>query len=135
MANGVLACVTEDCKSTGHPRRWLNSAKWYLWHGNTPRALQRLDELLEFVEYDERIVATTEQQKFIRTFTECYHYIDANRGLIPDYGDRRRHGESTASSAAESTVNQVISHSFVKRQQMRWHPKNAHWLCSCARRC
>lgn len=128
MAKGVLGSVTDDCKAADNPVKLLDSAKWYLWHGNTYRALQRLEELLEVVEYDERIPATAERRKFARTLTECYHYIDANRSLIPDYGDRRRHGESIASSAAESTVNQVISHRFVKKQQMRWQPENAHWL-------
>jgi len=44
----------------------------------------------------------------------------SNRHLIPNYGDRRRHGEAISSSIAESTVNQVISRWFVKKQQMRW---------------
>jgi len=29
---------------------------------------------------------------------------------------------------AESTVNQVISRRFVKKQQMRWQPDTAHLL-------
>jgi hypothetical protein len=36
--------------------------------------------------------------------------------------DERRHGEAISSSIAESTVNQVISRRFVKKQQMRWQP-------------
>jgi hypothetical protein len=128
MAKGVFASGTGDCKPTDNPVTLLDSTKWYLWHGNPYRALQRLNELLSLLEYDERSSATAEQRKFARTLTECYHYIDANGSLIPDYGDRRRHGESIASSAAESTVNQVISHRFVKKQQMRWPPQNAHWL-------
>ena len=36
--------------------------------------------------------------------------------------------EYIESSVAESTVNQVISHRFVKKQQVRWQPENAHLL-------
>jgi hypothetical protein len=35
-----------------------------------------------------------------------------------NYGDRYRHGESITSSFVESTINQVVSKRFVKRQRM-----------------
>ena len=39
-----------------------------------------------------------------------------------------RCGERIASSFVESTVNQVVSKRFVKKQQMRWSLKGAHLL-------
>jgi hypothetical protein len=66
-----------------------------------------------------------------RTVVASYKHCTSdhgNRDLIPDYGDRRRHGEAISSSIAESTVNQVISRRFVKKQQMRWQPETAHLL-------
>ncbi len=36
--------------------------------------------------------------------------------------------EAIATGFVESTVNQVISKRFVKKQQMRWTPKGAHLL-------
>jgi hypothetical protein len=63
-----------------------------------------------------------------RTLNELYDYLESNRDLIPDYGDRRRHGEAISCSLAESTGNQVISRRFVKKQQMRWQPETAHPL-------
>jgi hypothetical protein len=69
-----------------------------------------------------------ERRKFARTLKELYDYLDTNRDLIPDYGDPRRHGEAISSSIAESTVNQIVSRRFLKKQQMRWQPETTHLL-------
>jgi hypothetical protein len=71
-------------------------------------------------EHDERVVDGPECRKLARTLNELYDYLESNRELIPDYGDRHRHGEAISSSIAESTVNQVISRRFVKK--MVWTP-------------
>ena len=59
---------------------------------------------------------------------EFQTYIRNNEEIIPNYGERWRYGEPISSSFVESTVNQVISKRFVKKQQMRWTPKGAHLL-------
>lgn len=51
-------------------------------------ALQRIDELIERIERDEQIPQSPERRKFARTLKEPYEYLDANRDLTPDYGDR-----------------------------------------------
>jgi hypothetical protein len=84
--------------------------------------------LIELIEHDERVPEGPERRKLARTLNELYDYLESNRDLIPDYGDRRRHGEAISSSIAESTVNHVISRRFVKKQQMRWQPETAHLL-------
>jgi hypothetical protein len=61
-------------------------------------------------------------------FASLHAYLESNRDLFSNYVDRRRHGEAISSSIAESTVNQVISRRFVKKQQMRWQPDTAHPL-------
>ena len=48
--------------------------------------------------------------------------------FMPNYGDRYYNGERISSSFVESTVNQLISKRFVKKQQMRWTPEGAHLL-------
>jgi hypothetical protein len=88
----------------------------------------RIDTLTELIEHDERVPESPERRKLARTLNKLYDYLESNRDLIPDYGDRRRHGEAISSSIAESTVNQVISRRFVKKQQMRWQPETAHLL-------
>jgi hypothetical protein len=59
---------------------------------------------------------------------EFMNYITAHIAAIPNYADRHRHGEPIATGFVESAVNQVVSKRFVKKQQMRWTPKGAHWL-------
>ena len=55
-------------------------------------------------------------------------YIQNNTHLIPNYGERYRHGEVITTSFVESTVNQVVSKRFCKRQQMQWSKRGAHLL-------
>jgi hypothetical protein len=76
---------------------------------NVHRSLQRIDTLSELIERDACVPASPGRRKLARTLNELHDYLESNRDLIPDYGDRRRHGEAIASSIAESTVNQVIS--------------------------
>ena len=55
-------------------------------------------------------------------------YIVNNRHLIPNYGERYRNGEAIATGFVESTVNQVVSKRFCKKQQMQWSKRGAHLL-------
>jgi hypothetical protein len=45
-----------------------------------------------------------------------------------NYGERYRAGERISTGFVESTVNQVISKRFCKKQQMAWTPRGAHLL-------
>jgi hypothetical protein len=54
--------------------------------------------------------------------------ISANLESVPNYADRRRHGEPIATGFVESAANQVVSKRMVKKQQMRWTPTGAHQL-------
>ena len=118
----------------------IESIKWYLWHGNVFEARQEL-ELLEDLSYgdyedidelDEDIELDMEREisplKLLKKVEEFQSYIEKNANLIPNYGERYRCGERIASSFVESTVNQVVSKRFVKKQQMRWSKKGAHLL-------
>ncbi len=55
-------------------------------------------------------------------------YIRNNRDFIPNFGERRRQGETISTASVESTVNQVVSRRFVKKQQMAWTLRGAHLL-------
>jgi hypothetical protein len=111
-----------------HPERLLESAKWFLWRGNVHQSLQRIDTLSELIEHDGHVLEGPERRKLARALNELCDYLESNRELIPDYDDRRRHGEAISSSIAESTINQVISRRFVKKQQMRRQSETAHLL-------
>jgi hypothetical protein len=57
-----------------------------------------------------------------KAVSEFEGYILANARFIPNYGDRYRYGEAISTGFVESTINQVVSKRFVKKQQMRWSP-------------
>ena len=54
--------------------------------------------------------------------------ISNNREFIPNFGERYRQGETISTAFVESTINQVVSRRFVKKQQMQWTLKGAHLL-------
>jgi hypothetical protein len=60
--------------------------------------------------------------------SEFERYIGNNREFIPNFGERRRQGETISTAFVESTINQVVSRRFVKKQQMHWTLRGAHLL-------
>jgi hypothetical protein len=103
----------------------LERLKWFLWHGNVVRTLERVEEVKDLV------AASTEtegSQRLRKAVEEFHKYIQNNAHLIPNFGERRRNGERISTSTAESTVHQVISKRMVKKQQMRWSQRGAHLL-------
>ena len=67
-------------------------------------------------------------RKLRKAVEEFHTYIENNAGLIPNYGERYRHGERISTGFVESTVNQVVSKRMVKKQQMQWSKRGAHLL-------
>lgn len=104
----------------------LERIKWYLWHGNVFRALQTGETLEEDLEMLEEKNASI--KKMLQAVREFNGYITANENYIVNYGDRYRNGETISTAFVESTVNEVISKRFVKKQQMRWTKAGAHNL-------
>jgi hypothetical protein len=101
---------------------WLERLQWLLWPGNTFRAEQVLDDL--DVDLDSEDPGET-QRKLAKYLAEFTGYIRANADRIPNYGERRRCGETISTAFVESTVNQVVSKRMVQKQQMRWSPHGA----------
>jgi hypothetical protein len=58
-----------------------------------------------------------------RNATEFDSSIRNNRAFIPNFGERDRQGDTISTAFVESTINQVVSRRFVKRQHMQWTPK------------
>jgi hypothetical protein len=130
-AKGLPAKVGEDekpCELREDMLKMLESIKWYLWHGNVFQALKHLD----YVVMDLESVAFESQDKtshkLLKAVEEFRTYISRNRGFIPNYGDRYRHGERISTGFVESAVNQVVSKRMNKKQQMRWTQRGAHLL-------
>ena len=113
----------------GQADRDLERAKHFLWHGNTFRAMDILEDLRD--DFDIACASdgvNDKQRAFFERISEFCTYIGRNSEEIPNYGERRRCGEPISTATAEATVNQVISRRMVKKQQMRWSPRGAHLL-------
>lgn len=104
----------------------LAQVKWYLWHGNNYQALQIIGELEFDLEPVEGCNAAI--NKLYLKVVEFKGYLTENQQYLVNYGHRYRNAETISSSFVESTVNEVISKWFVKRQQMRWTKPGAHHL-------
>jgi hypothetical protein len=99
--------------------------KWFLWHGNLFRALHTVDDLAtDLADADGDGDGSLERDKL--AVREFGGYLAANASAIPNYGERRRAGETISTSFVESAVNPVISKRMAKKQQMRWSPRGTH---------
>jgi hypothetical protein len=84
----------------------LERLKWFLWHGNVFHALQTVADITADLEI---LNPDGEPTKMLKAVREFDSYLRANDGRIPNYGERRRAGETISTAFTESTVNQVVS--------------------------
>lgn len=103
----------------------LESVKHYLWHGNSFRALEVTDGLLLDLDVPE---PPDDTKKLLKGLLEFRTYIQRNRGLIVNYGERYRRGDRISTAFVESAINQVVAKRFSKKQSMQWSTKGAHQL-------
>ena len=94
----------------------IDSVKHLLWHGNVAEALERMADMLLDLELIQAHSAAA--QKLAAGLAEFEIYIRNNRDFIPNFGERYRQGETISTAFVESTIHQVVSRRFVKKQQM-----------------
>lgn len=126
MQQQTKALIAEDATFGAETSSGLESVKHHLWHGNVEAALEGLENLI--FDLDLRRHSSPAAAKLYRSVIEFDTYIRNNRDFIPNYGERYRQGDTITTSFVESTINQVVSKRFVKKQQMQWTPKGAHLL-------
>jgi hypothetical protein len=107
-------------------REKIARLKWSLWHGQVDKALGKIDDLASAIAPFHETYARFKH--LVKALSELRTYIVNNRHLIPDYGQRYHHGEAIATGFVESTVNEVVSKRFCKKQQMQWSKPGAHLL-------
>ena len=112
--------------SGGEVSKQVESVKHLLWHGNVDEALERLGTL--FLDLDLIRKRSAPAEKLAAGVAEFKTYIGNNRDSIPNFGERYRQGETISTAFVESTINQVVSRRFVKKQQMQWTLRGAHLL-------
>jgi hypothetical protein len=104
----------------------IERLKWSLWHGQVDKALGKIDDLETAIEPFRE--SYPRFPRLVKALSALRTYIVNNRHLIPNYGERYRHGEPIATGFVESTVNEVVSKRFCKKQQMQWSKEGAHLL-------
>jgi hypothetical protein len=104
----------------------IERLKWSLWHGQVDKALGKIDDLESSIEPFSETYAR--YAGLVKALSQLRTYIENNRHLIPNYGERYRNGEPIATGFVESTVNEVVSKRFCKKQQMSWSKEGAHLL-------
>jgi hypothetical protein len=104
----------------------LRRIKWFLWHGNSYRARETIDNLL--LDLEALNTRYPNLRKFRTAMREFQVYIASNEASLINYGERYRSGERISSAFVEATVNAVVSKRFAKRQQMQWSRRGAHLL-------
>ena len=107
-------------------RDQIERLKWALWHGQVDKALGKIDALKTSIAPFEETYARF--PRLITALAELHTYIVHNRHVIPNYGERYHHGEAIATGFVESTVNEVVSKRFCKKQQMQWSKEGTHLL-------
>lgn len=105
----------------------IESAKWYLWHGNVRKALKEIEDCHFFSKTENQ---TGKQIKLQQTVEEFQTHIENNAAMITNYGERYRNGETIATGFVESTVNQIIAKRFVKKNS-RCGGQNVELICYC----
>lgn len=119
--------LQEERPQTGYATsKRIESVKHLLWHGNVDEALERLDSLILDLSLIQAQSAPA--KKLAACLAEFETYIQNNREFIPNFGERYRNGETISTAFVESTINQVVSRRFVKKQSMQWTLRGAHLL-------
>lgn len=118
--------IHSDKESGEELTKYLESTKWYLWHGNVKNALDRLEDGYLLAMDDE--IKYRHSKKLIKYLEEFVTYIENNACLITNYGEKWRYGETISTGFVESTINEVVAKRMVKKQQMQWSDRGAHNL-------
>ncbi len=84
-------------------RDQIERLTWSLWHGQVDKAL-------------------------VKALAALRTYVVNNRHVTPNDGERYHNSEAIATGFVESTVNEVVSKRFCKKQQMQWSKEGAHLL-------
>ena len=97
----------------------LSGAKWYLWHGLSDKAIERLRSIRDSLKEDQK-----KQDKVQALLT----YIENNAHFIANYQKRQDSGLIFSSQMAESTVESLINKRCKGKQHMRWSREGLHAL-------
>src|SRR4029453_11409003 len=105
---------------------WLSQVLCATKCDKLSEALSKLNDLESSIEPFNETYARFSQ--LVKALSALRTYIVNNRHFMPNDGERYHNGEAIATGFVESTVNEVVSKRFCKKQQMQWSKEGAHWL-------
>lgn len=94
----------------------MEKVKWFLWHGKSENALQRLKEIL----------STLTDEKLLSELRELNDYIQRNKKYMVNYQQRFINDLPFTSTYAESSVNTIINTRQKNDKKMQWTREGAH---------
>lgn len=118
--------IKSDPEQGAEVEKYLESTKWYLWHGNVRKALDCIEDCY-IISIDDEINYCN-KKKLVKHLDDLETYIENNCHLIVNYGEKWRYGEAISTGFVESTINEVVAKRMVKKQQMQWTYEGAHYL-------
>jgi hypothetical protein len=110
---GLVPCEAEWGEAIGDQ---IERLKWSRWNGQVDKTLGKIHDLQTSVAPFHQTYARYLQ--LVKALAELRTYIGNNRHIIPNDGERYRHGEAIATGFVASTVHEVVSRRFCKKQQM-----------------
>src|SRR5215813_3974908 len=124
MARGFVCCNPERCRDADclGPSSRPSGRRRDRGH----KALSKLNDLESAIEPFNETYARFPQ--LVKALSALRTSIVHNRHFMPNDGKRYHNGEAIATGFVESTVNEVVSKRFGKKQQMPWSKEGAHWL-------
>ena len=100
--------------------RYLERAKWCLWHGRWAGCRRKLAALRRWTKR-KRMRDVAGIGRLQRHVSGLLGYLERNRGALVHYAARRRRGEPISTAFVESAVNEIVAKRMNKAQQMRWN--------------
>ncbi len=104
----------------------IERLQWSLWHAQGDQVLGKIGDLESSIEPCSKTYGR--YAGLVKALSALRTDIENTRHVIPNYGERYRNSEPIATGVVESTVNEVVSKRFCKRQQMQWSKEGAHVL-------
>lgn len=115
----VLGMLKVDNKIGNNLQELMASIKWNLWHGKVGEALQKAEEIQEYLQEHKEHKEQKHKYEKLKAFdnyaNQFHAYISNNRHFIVNYSDRYYYEETITTSFIESTVNYVIAKRFSRK--------------------